>query len=84
MSTFSSSALVGPQSTNTNQRQHQYRDRGFSATFNADFLPLKLGENVFLHYSQPVAMLSAKFGQELTYSCPLGQESADWQVMLQN
>lgn len=60
------------------------KNRGFSATFSADCAPLKLGRNVLVGQGQAAASLPGKFGQQLTYSCPRGQEFSNGQLKLVN
>lgn len=79
MLVFSSSALGGPAGAPAANR-----NRGFAATFSADCPPLKLGRNVIVAQGQQAASVGAKFGQQLTYTCPRGQEFANGQLRLQN
>lgn len=83
MLVFTSSAL--PASGDSSQQQQQSsRNKGFSATFSADCPPLKLGKNVLVAQGQLAASVPAKFGQQLTYSCPRGQEFSNGQLKLNN
>jgi len=80
MLAFSSSALPGSSQSLAGEQ----KNRGFLATFSADCPPLKLGKNVLVSQGQQAANMAAKFGQQLTYTCPRGQEFANGQLRLQN
>lgn len=81
MLVFTSSAIPAGQSSSSAAAAP---NRGFSATFSADCPPMKLGRNVLVAQGQQVALQAAKFGQQLTYSCPRGQEFATGQSKLHN
>lgn len=88
MLVFTSSALPTIGSSTLQQSPAQPaaagKPRGFSATFSADCPPLRLGKNVLVSQGQQAASVSARFGQQLTYTCPRGQEFSNGQLRLQN
>lgn len=58
--------------------------RGFKGTFSSDCAPLKLGKFVVVVSQSQLALAnsSARFGQQLSYSCPRGYEFSTGQLRL--
>ncbi|CAA3006472.1 sushi, von Willebrand factor type A, EGF and pentraxin domain-containing 1 isoform X1 [Olea europaea subsp. europaea] len=81
---FSSSALPGVGGSGRGALAAAGPNRGFKATFSADCPPLKLGRGVIVAQGQQVALAGARFGQQLTYTCPRGQEFSNGQLKLHN
>lgn len=82
MLVFTSSPV--PSNLATLEPAARSKNRGFTAIFSSDCPPLKLGKNVLVAQGIQAANSSAKFGQQLSYSCPRGQEFSNGQIRLHN